>query len=97
MVIDFHGDIELKNLESTIISPALGGVVGINPLQIISFDAEKYGLAEQRRSIVSMFTRAIQKLSPKQIFFLEDALLEAYKRCGIFDDNPKTWTKQLLT
>lgn len=93
LVIDFHGDIELKNLESTIISPALGGVVGINPLQIISFDAEKYGLAEQRRSIVSMFTRAIQKLSPKQIFFLEDALLEAYKRCGIFDDNPKTWTK----
>ncbi len=92
VVLDFHGDIVLDNIESTIISDGINSFCGINPLQIISSDAENFGLTEQRRHLLSMFMRAIDTLSPKQSVFLEDAIAEAYKRQNILDNDYRTWS-----
>ncbi|PTQ88462.1 YagK/YfjJ domain-containing protein [Agitococcus lubricus] len=92
VVLDFHGDIILDNIESTIISDGIKSFCGINPLQIISSDAENFGLTEQRRHLLSMFMRAIDTLSPKQSVFLEDAIAEAYKRQNILDNDYRTWS-----
>lgn len=92
LVLDFHGDIILDRIESTVISNGLNSYCGINPLQIVSSDAENFGLIEQRRHLLSMFMRAIKTLSLKQRVFLDDAIKEAYRRSNILDDDYKTWS-----
>lgn len=91
LVFDFHGDVEIPWINSVLLSSGTASTVGVNPLQLTSFDAERTGLIEQRMALAGMLRRAIPTLSPNQMAILTAAMAEAYRRVGIRDEWVETW------
>lgn len=91
LLFDFHGDVILPYTKSILMSSGTESTVGINPLDIPYDFSGRTGPEDQRGELVSMFRRAIPKLSHQQSHVLRQALDAAYRCVGIVDDDDYTW------
>ena len=92
LVFDFHGDVVFPGLKSHLLSSGTASVARLNPLELDSTEADVTGLFDQRRTLISLITRAVPALGHKQKRILKDALELAYERAG-YTDSPETWSR----
>jgi energy-coupling factor transporter ATP-binding protein EcfA2 len=94
LVLDFHGDVQLKGVPTTLLSSGAASTHGLNPLELDLASAQETGLYDQRAALREMILRAVPALGHRQADILHEALGEAYHRAGIFDIDPKSWQRQ---
>lgn len=90
LVLDFHGDVTFPGVNTVLLSSGIQSTIGINPLELDSFDADQVGLYEQRVILLEMLQRVV-RLGHKQKTLLREVIEEAYLEAGIWDDYPATW------
>jgi hypothetical protein len=90
LVFDFHGDVICRGLNTVLLSSGIQSTIGINPLELDSFDADQVGLYEQRVILLEMLQRVV-RLGHKQKTLLKEIIEEAYLEAGVLDDYPATW------
>lgn len=91
LVLDFHGDVQVPWLRSELLSSGTDSVMGINPMELDSQQANKVGLYDQRLALLDLIERAIPQLSHNQKVMLSNAMASAYQWMGIQDNDPRTW------
>lgn len=91
LVLDFHGDVNVKWLRSELISSGTDSIIGLNPMQLDSYQANKVGLYDQRMALLDLIGRAIPDLSHSQKTMLGNAMAAAYQWVGIQDNAAQTW------
>lgn len=89
-VLDFHGDVIFPGANTVLLSSGTQSHLGVNPLELDSYDAEQVGLYEQRATLLEMLQRSI-RLGHKQKAVLQEVIHEAYLQCGIRDERHATW------
>jgi energy-coupling factor transporter ATP-binding protein EcfA2 len=94
LVLDFHGDVHLKGAPTTLLSSGAASTCGLNPLELDLESAQEAGLYDQRAALREMIVRAVPALGHRQADILHEALGEAYKSAGIFDDDPASWRRE---
>lgn len=94
LVLDFHGDVELKGVPTTLLSSGAASQHGLNPLELDLESAQETGLYDQRAALREMIMRAVPALGHRQADILHEALGEAYHRAGIVDSDPASWRHQ---
>lgn len=94
LVLDFHGDVHLKGVPTTLLSSGAASTHGLNPLELDLTSAQETGLYDQRAALREMIMRAVPALGHRQADILHEALGEAYQRAGVIDDDPKSWERQ---
>lgn len=92
LVFDFHGDIKVDGFRSELLSHGPSSRIGLNPLELDAADTE-HGPYLQRQVIKELVTGAV-RLGHRQSSALSRALQEAYRRAGISDEEPSTWTRE---
>lgn len=97
LVLDFHGDVILPGVPSTVLSSAPGAIVGLNPLEVDVGSARENGLYDQRTATLEMVHRAVPQLGHKQMNMLHETLKAAYVAAGIHDDDPESWARPAPT
>lgn len=94
LVIDFHGDLKVPDLQNILMSAGRASFIGINPLAI-NFDITgQVGPKDQRSALISMFTRALPALGHIQRRLLHEAVDEAFASAGISDDVARSWRRK---
>ena len=94
LVLDFHGDVVLPGVETILLSSGSASIVGLNPMELDIHSAGESGLYDQRAALRGMIQRAVPALGHRQSSLLREAFDEAYRRAGIVDDDPKTWSRR---
>jgi energy-coupling factor transporter ATP-binding protein EcfA2 len=97
LVFDFHGDVVLPGVPSVLLSSGSASVLGINPMELDVHSAEESGLYDQRAALRGMIQRAVPALGHRQSSILREAFDEAYRRAGIVDADPGTWSRPAPT
>jgi energy-coupling factor transporter ATP-binding protein EcfA2 len=97
LTFDFHGDVVFPGTNSTLLSSGSASTVGLNPMEIDAHSAEESGLYDQRAALRAMVQRAVPSLGHRQSSILREAFEEAYRRVGIEDNDPATWTRTAPT
>jgi len=97
LLLDFHGDVILPDVASTLLSSAPSSRIGLNPLEVDVESAKENGLYDQRTAVLEMVRRAVPQLGHKQANALHTALENAYIAAGIDDNDPETWTRTAPT
>lgn len=92
LLFDFHGDVKVDGFRSELLSHGPSSRIGLNPLELDATDAE-HGPYLQRQVIKELITGAV-RLGHRQSSALSKALQEAYRRAGISDEDPSTWTRE---
>lgn len=92
LVFDFHGDVKVDGFRSELLSHGPSSRIGLNPLELDASDTE-HGPYLQRQVIKELITGAV-RLGHRQSSALSKALQEAYRRAGIADEDPATWTRE---
>jgi hypothetical protein len=97
LVLDFHGDVMLNGVASTLLSAGPASTLGLNPLELDVHGAQESGLYDQRVALREMIRRAVPALGHRQADTLGLALDEVHARAGIRDDAPDTWSRAAPT
>jgi len=97
LILDFHGDVVLTGVPSTLLSAGPASTLGLNPLELDLHGAQESGLYDQRVALREMIRRAVPALGHRQADALGLALDETYSRAGIVDVDPDTWTRPAPT
>lgn len=97
LLLDFHGDVILPEVPSTLLSSAPASRIGLNPLEVDVESAKENGLYDQRTAVLEMVRRAVPQLGHKQANALHTTLENAYLAAGIDDNDPDTWTRTAPT
>lgn len=92
LLFDFHGDVKVEGFRSELLSHGPSSRIGLNPLELDATDTE-HGPYLQRQVIKELITGAV-RLGHRQSSALSKALQEAYRRAGISDEDPSTWTRE---
>lgn len=92
LVFDFHGDVVLPGVRSVLLSSGSASTLGLNPMELDIHGAEESGLYDQRAALRGMVQRAVPALGHRQSNLLREAFDEAYRRAGIVDHDPTTWS-----
>lgn len=94
LVFDFHGDVVLPDVRSVLLSSGSASTVGLNPMELDVHSAEESGLYDQRAALRGMVQRAVPALGHRQSNILREAFDEAYRRSGIVDADPQSWSSR---
>jgi hypothetical protein len=70
--------------------------LGYNPL-VPNFDEHSGGIRRQISEVVDMINRTSTKLGPRQESALKNLLADVYYLRGMYADNPRTWSKRIIT
>jgi len=97
LILDFHGDVALNGVPSTLLSAGPASTLGLNPLELDLHGAQESGLYDQRVALREMIRRAVPALGHRQADALGIALDDTYARAGILDNEPDTWTRPAPT
>jgi hypothetical protein len=90
IIIDFHGDLELPN---EICYPLdMESPYGINPLTI-DLDTKGGGPSLQSIAVATILRKALV-MGANQEGLIIEILMGNYQRCGITQEDPKTWTNK---
>lgn len=92
LVFDFHGDVKVDGFRSEVLSHGPSSRIGLNPLELDATDME-HGPYLQRQVIKDLITGAV-RLGHRQSSALSRALQEAYRRAGVSDEDPSTWSRE---
>ncbi len=92
LILDFHGDLNIKSIDKEI-SFGQNCRVGLNPLELDSYDPQGGGPINQMYLVADRLKNAYPTLGDKQYATIINALKVCYMRNGITKD-PKTWEKE---
>ncbi|MBD2666676.1 ATP-binding protein [Richelia sinica] len=90
ILIDFHGDQQLPG--EVCYSLDMESPHGINPLTI-DLDTKGGGPALQAIAVAATLRKALT-MGANQEGLIIEILVGCYKKCGIVQDNPSTWTRK---
>ncbi|MDH5646631.1 MAG: type IV secretion system DNA-binding domain-containing protein, partial [Candidatus Heimdallarchaeota archaeon] len=91
LVLDLHGDIEVP---ITSINFDFTGEYSINPLKITSLDKGEGGAIPKINQMLDSFQDSIEsKFSANMITELRKTLIDLYKKMGIVQKVPDTWSR----
>ncbi|WP_299690235.1 helicase HerA-like domain-containing protein [Hydrocarboniphaga sp.] len=92
LIFDFHGDVILPGVRNILMSSGSASTIGLNPMELDSRSAEESGLYDQRATLRGMVQRAVPALGHRQGSILREVFDESYRRAGILDSEPSSWT-----
>lgn len=91
LVIDVHGDLDVKHIRTAEISSGLRSTIGINPLSMEGLDPNTHTPRNLRIELTSALRQAVPSLRQKQMYILTEAIRTACVEVGIEDRDPQTW------
>lgn len=94
LIIDFHGDVEVKGTKRVLLASGPASKVGLNPLEVLTDPERRRTLHDQNKAFSALLGRAYPGIGHNQQRDLMDALRRVYASAGIHESDPDTWARE---
>lgn len=94
LIIDFHGDVEVKGAKRMLLASGPASKVGLNPLEVLTDPERRRTLHDQNKAFSALLGRAYPGIGHNQQRDLMDALRRVYAGGGIHESDPDTWARE---